>query len=63
MEIILSNIIQIKNPTDEIIEYCKKSLTFKNPDFAKKQRMGFWLGKTPKFIKLFDYDVDSLNET
>ena len=60
MEIILSNIIQIKNPTENILNYCKQSLNFKNPDFAKKQRMGFWLGKTPKYIKLYDYDSESI---
>lgn len=60
MEIIISNILQIKNPTKEIEEYCKKSLTFVNPDHAKKQRMGFYLGKTPKYIKLYDYDSENI---
>lgn len=54
MRITLSNIIQIEEPTKEILNYCKKQLTFNNPDYIKKQRMGFWIGKTPKTIKLYD---------
>lgn len=55
MRILLSNIIEIQDPTKEILDYCKKELTFSNPDYIKKQRMGFWTGKTPKTISLYDY--------
>ena len=55
MKITLTNIIEIKEPTKEILDYCKKELTFSNPDYIKKQRMGFWTGKTPKTISLYDY--------
>lgn len=54
MRIILSNIIEIQDPTKEILDYCKKELTFSNPDYIKKQRMGFWCGRTPKNISLYD---------
>ena len=54
MKITLTNIIEIKEPTKEILDYCKKELTFSNPDYIKKQRMGFWTGKTPKTISLYD---------
>ena len=54
MKITLTNIIEIKEPTKEILDYCKKELTFSNPDYIKKQRMGFWVGKTPKTISLYD---------
>lgn len=60
MEIIISNIIQIKNPTQEIKDYCKKELIIKNPEYSKKVQMGFWTGKTPKVIHLFDYDKDNI---
>lgn len=56
MKIIISNIIQIEEPTKEIIDYCKHKLTFKNPDYSKKVQMGFWTGGTPKSISLYDYD-------
>ena len=37
----------------EILEYSKKNLTLPNPEYAKKARMGFWLGNTPKTINLY----------
>lgn len=60
MKVTLSNIIQIEEPNDAIKTYCKKNLTFNNPDYIKKQRMGFWVGKTPKTIKLYDCYNDNL---
>lgn len=56
MKIIISNIIQIEEPTKEIKDYCNKQLTIKNPDYSKKVQMGFWTGGTPKFIKMYDID-------
>ena len=57
MLIIISNIIEIREPTKEILDYCKKQLVYSNPDYIKKQRMGFWMGRTPKTIKLYElYD-------
>ena len=56
MKIILSNIIEISEPTNEIINYCKNELTIKNPEYSKKVQMGFWVAKTPKYIHLYDYD-------
>ena len=60
MKITLTNIIEIQDPTKEILDYCKKELTFSNPDYIKKQRMGFWTGKTPKTISLYDYYQDNI---
>lgn len=60
MKIIISNIIQVNEPTDKIKEYCKKELTIKNPEYAKKQQMGFWCGDTKKYIYLYDYDEDNI---
>ena len=57
MEIIISNLIQITKPNKEILEYCKKELTVKNPEYQKKIQMGFYVGKTPKYLKLYDYDA------
>ena len=54
MKILLSNIIEIQEPTKEILDYCKKELTFSNPDYVKKQRMGFSVYRTPKTISLYD---------
>ncbi len=57
MEILVTNIIVIKNPTKEIIDYCRTQLVYKNPAYDKKRQMGFSTYKTPKYIKLYEvYD-------
>lgn len=61
MKIILSNIIEIQEPEKDIIEYCKEKLTIKNPEYSKKVQMGFFVGKTPKHIHLYDYDSTTGN--
>lgn len=60
MKIVISNILEITEPTDSVIKYCKEQLTFSNPDYIKKKRMGFWVGKTPKDLKLYDVCDDKL---
>lgn len=60
MKIVLSNIIEIQKPNKDILEYCKKELTIKNPDYDKKKRMGFSIYKTPKTIKLYDLYNENL---
>lgn len=54
MKIILSNVIEIENPTKEIKDYCIKNLTFDNPDYIKRKSMNFWTGNIPKTIKLYN---------
>ena len=59
MQVTISNHIEIQNPTYEIIEWCKTNLTLDNPDYAKKVRMGFWIGNTPKHLYLYEIVGDS----
>lgn len=40
---------------NKILEYCKNELVVDNPEYSKKERMGFWIGNTPK--KLFLYQT------
>lgn len=60
IEIVITNLITIKNPTPVLLNCVKNELTFKNPDYNKKMQMGFWTGGTPKTIKLYDYDNNTL---
>lgn len=60
MEIIISNIIQVKEPTEEILNYCRKNLIIKNPEFTKKVQMGFFVGRTPRYIHLYDRVNDEI---
>ena len=57
LEIVVTNIITIKNPTQKLLTAMKNELTFNNPEYTKKIQMGFWVGKTPRTIKLYDYDT------
>lgn len=60
MKIILSNVIQIINPTKEILDFIKKKYTYTNPNYIKKMRMGFSIYKTPKTIKLYEIYDDNI---
>ena len=59
MQVTISNNIKIQNPTTEIIEWCKTNLKIDNPDYAKKVRMGFWIGNTPKHLLLYEVHGDT----
>ena len=54
MLVTVSNNIQITNPSLEILTWCKHNLKLPNPDYAKKIRMGFWTGNTPKELHLYE---------
>lgn len=49
----VSNNITITNPSPELITWCQTNLKLANPEYAKKARMGFWLGNTPKTLELY----------
>lgn len=52
MNAIVSNAIRIENPTPECRARYVDMLTFQNPEYAKKERMGFWTGNTPRVLSL-----------
>ena len=54
MIVTVSNNIKISNPSPEIITWCQNNLKLANPEYAKKARMGFWLGNTPQFLYLYE---------
>ena len=60
MQIIVSNTVTVENPSLEVIQWCKKELTIPNPEYAKKARMHFWLGDTPKTLSLYEQHGDDL---
>lgn len=55
MRVKVSNNIRITNPTPEIITWCQNNLKLANPEYAKKVRMGFWVGNTPKDLYLYEF--------
>ena len=60
MIVTISNNIRIKNPSTEIISWCQAHLKLSNPEYAKKARMGFWLGSTPKHLYLYEIHGDEI---
>ena len=60
MQVIVSNKLTIIDPTPEVVSWVRKELTISNPEYAKKARMGFWTGNEPKYLFLFEQDVDRL---
>ena len=56
----VSNNIVIQNPSKEILSWCNQHLKLNNPDYAKKVRMGFWVGNTPKYLYLYEVHGDEI---
>ena len=54
MKVTVSNNIKITNPSLEILTWCQNNLKLPNPEYAKKIRMGFWTGNTPKNLYLYE---------
>ena len=54
MEIQVAEKIIIKLPIPAIRNYCRSKLILDNPDYYKKERMGKWIGNTPKTINLYE---------
>ncbi len=60
MQVTVSNNIRIKNPSEAILSWCDQHLKLPNPDYAKKVRMGFWVGNTPKELYLYERHGDEI---
>jgi superfamily II DNA or RNA helicase len=60
MNTTISNRIYIEDPSEEIVAWAKENLKFPNPEFEKKQRMGFWTGRTPRELRLYEWNGNTL---
>lgn len=60
MHISVSNTLTVIEPTDEMLIWCNKNLSIPNPEYAKKARMNFWLGNTPRVLHLYETRGDEL---
>ena len=52
--------LTVVDPPASLAKWCKENLKLSNPDFVKKQRMGFWVGNTPQHIMLYEKRGDKL---
>ena len=53
-KIIISNYIEIREPSKDLIKFITSSLTFKNPEYTRKKQMGFYCYGMDKEIKLYN---------
>lgn len=60
MRVKVSNKLIVENPTKDILAWCKKNLVLANPDREKKERMGLWVGDTPRYIWLYEIVGDDI---
>lgn len=54
MQVTVSNVLTVTDPTPELLMWVKRNLTVANPEYAKKARMHLWLGNTPKTLSLYE---------
>lgn len=60
MDTVISNRIYVTDPCDELIAWTKDHLKFPNPEFEKKQQMGLWTGKTPRELRMYEWNGNTL---
>lgn len=60
MQVCVCEKLKIKEPTREVIDWCKQNLIIQNPEYHKRQQMGKWTGDTPQYIWLFERIGDEL---
>ena len=60
MRIVVRNEIYVTGYDERLLDWCKKTLVITNPEYAKKQRMGKWLGNTPRYLYMYRVDGDTL---
>ena len=54
MKTVIGQQVTVYEPTTALRYWVRKNLEIANPEYAKKMRMGLWLGKTPKVIRLYE---------
>lgn len=60
MQVTVGSTITVEQPSATLMKWCEENLVLSNPEYVKKLRMGFWLGKTPKHLYLYTMDGDNL---
>ena len=54
MRVVVSNVLTVTDYSQSIADWCESELKLSNPEYAKKLRMGFWVGTTPKHLYLYE---------
>lgn len=56
MKLVIGSQIKIMDYDRDVLMWCRENLLIANPEYAKKQRMGFWTGNTPKTLQMYESD-------
>ena len=54
MRVSIGATITVENPSQTLNDWCEEHLVIPNPEYAKKVRMHFWVGNTPKNLSLYE---------
>ncbi len=54
MNVEVDNVIRIKNPSEDVINYCKTNLQITNPQFEQNQRLGFPTYNIPRILYWYE---------
>lgn len=54
MQVSIGATITVENPSQALNDWCEEHLVIPNPEYAKKVRMHFWVGNTPKILSLYE---------
>lgn len=54
MEIVVGKEIRVINPDLDVRRWCRENLILPNPEYYKRERLGKWVGNTPKEIFLYE---------
>ena len=60
MLVIVDSQLKITDPSKQVIDWCNKNLVLSNPEYAKKKLMGFYTGKTPEKLYLYQWHGKTL---
>lgn len=53
MDALIGSNFIVRNPTDELRQWCAEHLVIDNPDYIKLIRMKKWTGNTPRYLQLY----------
>ena len=59
MNTTIANNIEIKNPTQQILDYCTTNLVMQNPHYNQNKALGFSTWGVNKQLYLYNYDLNS----
>jgi len=60
MKTIISNNIRVFDPTLELFDFCDKNLKLDNPDYIQALRMGRYIGKMSRYMRLYEVRDNSI---